>query len=98
VIGTDDAWKWLKTAPLPVVLVFVLALATWVWSVSKDQAVEHGDLRVVTQRVDNFTAKVDKMDAKLDDLLGLVIELRVRAEDAKNTAASNRAADQKPKK
>ena len=35
----DEAWKWLKTAPLPVVLAFVIALAAWVWTISDKQVI-----------------------------------------------------------
>lgn len=65
----SEAWRWVRTAPLPVVLVFVLALATWVYAIDTEQRVEVVKSAAVARQVDSI-------DTKLDKLLDGVAELR----------------------
>ena len=66
---TTDVWKWLKTAPLPVVLAIVLvsggvclrfSLAADSKASEAKATAEHAE-----QRVEDVKETVDKMDAKL---------------------------------
>lgn len=81
-IPFDDAWKWLRTAPLPVVLVFTLSLGAWVYTIASDQAVEKA-------KAEGVREKVDKIDGKLDKLLEAVAELKAeqRARDHEPSSA-----------
>ncbi len=85
-----DAWKWLKTAPLPVVLAIVLigggvclrfSLAADSKASEAKAIAEHAE-----QRVEDVKETVDKMDGKLDRLLEAVLEIKAeqKAEKSKD--------------
>lgn len=84
-----EAWAWLKTAPLPVVLALNVLLGLWVYRVAGAQtkaAADQEAQKLVQEKTDNT---IDKMDKKIDELLRLVLEQR--AKDKAEAEAAEKA-------
>ena len=84
---TDDTWKWIKTAPLPVVLAISLSmsgvLGTWVWAIDKQQGEQATAVAVATVEAHNAVEianrlddKLEKANKKLDELLEVILTIR----------------------
>lgn len=78
-----DAWKWLKSAPLPVVMAFNLSLGIWLWGVSGAFEVHKVWAEEQAKGRQNEAAKVEKkleqLDAKIERLLEAVLSLQAEA-------------------
>lgn len=90
----EALWKWLKTAPLPVVLTICLsttgALAGWVWAVADDLANQRAIVAVAAEQARTakenqakLETQLSEFDKKIDKVLAAIVELktaeRVRA-------------------
>ena len=93
---TDDTWKWVKTAPLSVVLAISLSLSgilgTWVWAVDREQGKQATEVAVAVVEAHNAVKianrlddKLEKANKKLDELLEVI--LAIRATEQAETAA-----------
>jgi hypothetical protein len=88
----ETTWKWLKTAPLPVVLAISLlgfgTLGTWVWAVSNEVTAAKSDAAVAKVRAENAeraaTRAEDKMDKALDKLDKLLEAVAAMSGHVKN--------------
>ena len=78
--GYNDTWKWLKTAPLSVVLAITLSgftvLGGWLWAVDEEQDDQAKVVAVAVEKAENaeeaaqrVEEKMDKANDKLDKLL-----------------------------
>ncbi len=85
---TLEVWKWMKTAPLPVVLAIVLvsgavclrfSLAADSKASEAKATAEHAE-----QRVEDVKETVDKMDDKLDRLLEAVLDIKAEQKAKKS--------------
>lgn len=97
--GGEDAWKWLKTAPLPVVMALTLALSGWVWSV--DRAVyaqaqaTAADKTVQQERDKDRDERNKRIEEKLDKLLQDVADVKAKAEAEQATKDRERREEKK---
>jgi hypothetical protein len=77
---SDDTWKWLKGAPLPVVLSMCLTsssvLAAWVYAVEKEQEAQKAPIAVAAEQAKTAVEIAKGLDAKIDKLLEIVLEMK----------------------
>ena len=96
---TDETWKWLRTAPLPVVLSICLTtsggLATWLWAVDKEQSEQKADVAVAAEQAKTAADTAKKMDEKLDKVLEAV--LAIQLQQAADNAVKDKADKAKKK-
>jgi hypothetical protein len=87
----DDTWKWLKTAPLPVVLSMCLTssgiLATWLYAVDKEQSEQRAAVAVAAEQAKTAAEIAKGMDAKVDRLLVIVLEMQAEKKAEKAEGA-----------
>lgn len=93
-------WQWVARAPLPVVLAFVLVLASWVWAIDNEQANQKATAAVAAVEAKNAAARASdaaasakRVEDKLDKLLEIV--LKEQAEKAAEEKARAAAAAKK---
>jgi hypothetical protein len=98
----EDMWKWLGTAPLPVVLTICLtctgALAGWVWVVAAEVGSQATVVAVAAEQAATAQKVAGKSDDKLDRLLvgvtvlqGQMTALQVQLAAVQTEAAQVRA-------
>lgn len=85
-IPFEEAWRWLKSAPLPVVVAVTLALATWLYAVDTENKVQSEQVKAAKDTAEKTDKKVDRIEDKVDKLLEVVLELK----------AEKKAAEPKP--
>jgi capsular polysaccharide biosynthesis protein len=99
-VTTDETWKWLRTAPLPVVLAISLmssgGLATWLWAVDKEQDAQKASVAVAAEQAKTAAEIAKSMDAKLDKLLEIV--QAVQTQQAVDKAVAEKATKTKKEK
>jgi len=98
-VTTDETWKWLRTAPLPVVLSICLTtsggLATWLWAVDKEQDEQKATVAVAAEQAKTAADTAKKMDEKLDKVLEAV--LAIQLQQAADNAVKDKAEKAKKK-
>jgi hypothetical protein len=89
----DITWKWLQTAPLPVVLAITIlmfgGLGAWVWAIDDEQDKQIAEVAVAVEKAENaeetaqrVEEKMDKANDKLDKLLVAITKIEAVAEVA----------------
>lgn len=80
-IDKDAVWEWLKTAPLPVVLMICLSttgvLAGWMWAIAGEVKDQKAVIAVAAEQALVAKTITEKSDDKLDMLLIGMAELRL---------------------
>jgi len=81
---SDDAWKWLKTAPLPVVLALTLPAGAFLTAkqvaMATEQAKQGERVENVKKDQEAVKAQIEKANDKLDKLLEAVLRLQAELE------------------
>lgn len=72
----DDFWRWVRTAPLPVVITIVLGLAAWVYAIDSDQRAEKVKAEGVREQVTIIGRKMDTVVEGVADLRAEQRQLR----------------------
>ena len=96
-LPTEETWKWLRQAPLPVVLSICLLsstiLGSWVYAVEQKQneqktavAVAAEKAAVAAETAKRAEDKLDKANDKLDQLLEAVIRVKAELDASKKKA------------
>src|SRR5574341_806281 len=92
-------WKWLTSAPLPVVLFICLtstsAVAGWVWTIADATAAQSAAVAVAAEQAK--TAKADVQDTK-EAMIRMETKLDRLLEAVANLKAAEAARDRKEKK
>jgi hypothetical protein len=67
----DDLWKWIRQAPLPVVLAISLtgfgAMSTWVWAVGNEVAAAKAESAVAAEKAANAERNSRRAEDKMDE-------------------------------
>jgi flagellar basal body-associated protein FliL len=90
----DDAWGWVKRAPLPVVLALVIPVGGYLVFAQEKQGreqVKQGEqIKAMKEKDAELKADVKEANQKLDELLRLVLELAAEQKAAKPKAKEGR--------
>lgn len=85
----DEMWRWLASAPLPVVLSICLtttgALGSWVWALNSDIGAQKVAVAVAVEQAaaadrhtQSITNRLERIEDKLDQLIDAVAELKAK--------------------